>query len=262
MAKTVFRTTAKKDTNEAAAPAVFEAGEEIFAQDEPGEEMFIIQAGKVEVLRTAPDGTRRRLAVLDKGDFFGEMALLEDAPRTATVRAIEKTTCLRLRAATFNQMLHENPEIVVRMLRTMSKRLHRALLDLDEVSNARSVAIAPSSPAKAAKKAPGKHRLVTEDGSVEFRLSIGSETTVGRRDPITGTDPDVDLTPIDQHRSISRSHAKVYHRGSKFFVREELGTSNGTFINDERLETGVPAEIHDGDRVRFGLVKLVFRVEE
>ncbi|MEE2775360.1 MAG: FHA domain-containing protein [Acidobacteriota bacterium] len=97
---------------------------------------------------------------------------------------------------------------------------------------------------------------------MEFRLSVGSETTVGRRDPLTGVDPDVDLSPVDQHRSINRVHAKVYHRGTKFFVREEIGASNGTFISDEKLETGVPAELNDGDRLRFGLAKLLFRVNK
>ena len=260
MAKTVFRTTAKKDGG-GEAPAIFEAGEQVFAEGDGGEEMFIIQVGKVEVVKSI-GGEDRRLAILEKGDFFGEMALLEEKPRSATVRAMDKTTCLRVKAATFNQMLHENPEIMVRMMRTMSQRLRAAVDELDRFASEASGAVPAADVASrpSIKKMPGTHRLLSEDGSVEFRLSVGSETTVGRRDPVTGVDPDVDLSPVDQHRSISRAHAKLYHRGTKFFVREEIGTSNGTFINDQRLETGVPAELHDGDAVRFGLVKLVFKV--
>ena len=61
---------------------------------------------------------------------------------------------------------------------------------------------------------------------------------------------------------VSRAHARIYHRGRKFFLREEIGTSNGTFLNENRLQTGVPVELVDGDHVRFGLVKLVFRAGE
>ena len=84
---------------------------------------------------------------------------------------------------------------------------------------------------------------------------------IGRRDPVTGIDPDIDLTPVDTQRSISRRHAKVYRRGAKFFVAEEIGTMNGTFVNGTRLETGVPTEIKYGDEVRCGLVNLKFRAE-
>ena len=79
------------------------------------------------------------------------------------------------------------------------------------------------------------------------------------RDPVTGIDPDVDLTPVDTQRSISRRHAKIYRRGDKFFLCEEIGTMNGTFANGTRLETGVPTEIRFGDEVRCGLVNLRFR---
>ena len=81
---------------------------------------------------------------------------------------------------------------------------------------------------------------------------------MGRRDPVTGIHPDIDLTPIDSQRSISRRHATIFRRGEKFYVREEIGTMNGTFVNDERVQTGIPVEFKDGDEVRFGLVKTVF----
>ena len=65
----------------------------------------------------------------------------------------------------------------------------------------------------------------------------------------------LDLSPIDGQRSISRRHATVLRQDGKLFVREEIGTMNGTFVNEKRIETGVPVEIQDGDEVRFGLVK-------
>jgi predicted component of type VI protein secretion system len=67
-------------------------------------------------------------------------------------------------------------------------------------------------------------------------------------------------TPVDTQRSISRRHAKIYRRGSKFFFGEEIGTMNSTFINGARLETGVPAEVRPGDELRCGMVTLRFEV--
>jgi hypothetical protein len=263
MTKTVFRTTAK---NPASAVAQFAPGEVVFSEGDPGVEMFILQSGRVEIVKLI-GGEDRRLAVLEKGDFFGEMAMLEELPRNATARALDHVSALVVSPATFDQMLHENPEIVVRMMRKLSSRLRQVEDDLDRAAHALVAAGERPHPAidplrPASKKAPGVHRLVSLDGEVVFHLSVGSETSIGRRDPVTGIDPDVDLTPIDVHRSTSRAHARIYHRGRKFFLREEIGTSNGTFLNETRLQTGVPLEMVDGDQVRFGLVKLVFRAGE
>ena len=57
---------------------------------------------------------------------------------------------------------------------------------------------------------------------MEFHLSNGSETTIGRKDPVTGIYPDIDLTPVDSQRSVSRRHAKIYRRGNKYFFGEEM----------------------------------------
>jgi pSer/pThr/pTyr-binding forkhead associated (FHA) protein len=149
------------------------------------------------------------------------------------------------------------------MMRKLSARLRQVEDELDRTAHALAAAgaqsPAPAEPRATAKKAPSTHRLVSENGETVFHLSVGSETSIGRRDPVTGIDPDVDLTAIDTHRTTSRAHARIYHRGRKFFLREEIGTSNGTFLNETKLQTGVPVELVDGDVVRLGLVKLVFR---
>ena len=64
--------------------------------------------------------------------------------------------------------------------------------------------------------------------------------------------------PVDVQRSVSRRHAQVVHKDAKFYVVEEIGTINGTFVNGLRVETGVPVELRPGDEVRFGLVDVVF----
>jgi len=101
-------------------------------------------------------------------------------------------------------------------------------------------------------------RLIHVTSGMEFPLSMTSETTIGHKDAMTGIYPDVDLTPVDPQHSVSRRHAKIYRRGSIFFLGEEIGSMNATFVNGTGLETGVPVQIHAGDKLRFGVVELQF----
>jgi CRP-like cAMP-binding protein len=237
------------------------AGAFIFREGDLGTEMFILQDGQVEILKTV-SGTDEQLAVLDKGDFFGEMSLLEDLPRTASARAITDCKVIRINGATFDQMLRSKPEIAVRIMRKLSRRLRQTDQMLREaLGGPDQPSRVPEMPALEQPPPPSSlapQRLAHASG-MEMHLSTSSETLVGRRDPVTGIHPDVDLTPVDTQRSTSRRHAKIYRRGGKFFVCEEIGTMNGTFVNGERVETGVPVEVRPGDEVQFGLVKLTFR---
>ena len=232
----------------------------MFREGDLGTEMYIIQEGKVEILNRLGNEDHV-LAVLEKGDFFGEMSVLEDLPRTASARALTDARLLQINGTTFDQMLQANPEIAVRMMRKLSRRL-RETDDLLKTSFGNRLSpISRDMPSPIAQvPAEGPERLVHAASGMEFQLSIGPETTVGRRDPVTGIFPDVDLTPIDNQRSVSRRHAKLYRRGAKFFLSEEIGTMNSTFLNGARLETGVPGEVHAGDELRFGVVVLRFQV--
>jgi pSer/pThr/pTyr-binding forkhead associated (FHA) protein len=208
-------------------------------------------------------GAEQKLSVLEKGDFFGEMSVLENLPRTASARAVTEVKLLQINGATFSVMLKDNPEIAVRMMRKLSRRLRDTDAMLREALAAagetpRSSPDMPS-PDRTSNQEVGPERLVHEKSGMEFYLARGSETTMGRKDPVTGIYPDIDVTPVDSQRSISRRHAKIYRRGDKFFLAEEIGTMNGTYASGQRLETGVPAEIQSGDEVRLGMVVMVFQ---
>ena len=102
----------------------FAARESIYSAGDVDPRMYIIHEGEVEV--TKKIGPRkRRLAVLERGDFFGEMSLLEDLPREASARALTDCRLLPIDASTFDRMLRRYPEIAVRMLRSLSRRLRR-----------------------------------------------------------------------------------------------------------------------------------------
>lgn len=70
----------------------FKAGDIIFRQGYPGDNAYIVISGQVEIVDMIPDGPEFRIAVLDAGQMFGELALLDDKPRSATARAITDVT--------------------------------------------------------------------------------------------------------------------------------------------------------------------------
>jgi CRP-like cAMP-binding protein len=186
--------------------------------------------------------------VFEKGDFFGEMAILEDLPRTASARAVTDGTLLVINGSTFDQMLRANPEIAVRMMRRLSRRL-RAMEEAEEKANDAAMAVLQAKPtppvAAVAVAAPPPGNAALRHGS-------------GARFAIDKDEMTVDLLPLDSERSLSRRHAKLARSAEGVTVREEIGTANGTFVNGKRLQTGVPVRLADGDEVTFGLVKLTF----
>ena len=90
--------------------------------------MYVIQEGQVEVwLET--ERTQARLAVMGEGDFFGEMALIEQEVRSATVRALGGVRVLSVDKVTFLRRIHEDPSLAYRIMQKMSRRI-RELDDL------------------------------------------------------------------------------------------------------------------------------------
>ena len=101
------------------------AGTVVFKEDESGREMFVIQSGKVRLTRQVR-GEEQMLADLAAGEFFGEMSILNDKPRSATATIIEDAQLLVLDPKTFEAMIKANTEIAVRMIKRFAKRLDDA----------------------------------------------------------------------------------------------------------------------------------------
>ena len=95
----------------------FPAGSVIFKEGDLGSEMFIIQNGQVRVSRVIGE-QERELAVLEKGDFFGEMGLLTNEPRIARVEAVTHGRLLEVYRSTF-RVLIENEPIMLRQIETV-----------------------------------------------------------------------------------------------------------------------------------------------
>ncbi len=101
------------------------AGTDIFKEGEEGDQMFIIQGGRVKVSRLI-GGKEQLLAVLGKGDFFGEMALVTREPRTATVTTLEGVRLLAFNREGFLNMINKNPKIALNIIDKLCRRLANA----------------------------------------------------------------------------------------------------------------------------------------
>jgi CRP/FNR family cyclic AMP-dependent transcriptional regulator len=106
-------------------PKSYRRGEVIFHQDDPGSAMHIIKSGQVKIATTSPEGEDVIMAILKDGDFFGELSLLDEKPRSANAAAMEATQTLMLRRADFLDMLSRHPEMVGGVLTSLAERLRR-----------------------------------------------------------------------------------------------------------------------------------------
>jgi len=97
---------------------IYEPGAVIVKQGEPGIGFFMIVDGRVDVSHDS-----HKIREMGPGEFFGEMALMEERVRTATITAKERTRCLQLVRWDFRALLKENPELAVRMLEVVVQRM-------------------------------------------------------------------------------------------------------------------------------------------
>jgi len=101
-------------------------GSVIVFEDDAGDALYLVAAGQVKVVLIAEDGREVILSVLGEGSFFGEMAVIDEEPRSAHVIAMEDSTLLVLRRDDFQHRLRTSPEVAISLLREISHRLRRA----------------------------------------------------------------------------------------------------------------------------------------
>jgi CRP/FNR family transcriptional regulator, cyclic AMP receptor protein len=103
----------------------FKAGTVLFEEGQPGDYMYVITRGDVEIRRKVGE-TERVLAVLPAGEFFGEMAILNARPRSATAVVRSDSRLLVIEGSTFEAMLRARPEIALRIIKALAVRLENA----------------------------------------------------------------------------------------------------------------------------------------
>ncbi|MFI5273833.1 MAG: Crp/Fnr family transcriptional regulator [Ktedonobacterales bacterium] len=124
----LFVDLGKRDIQTLAAVSVerhANIGEFLVQQGQAGAGLFVIASGSVVLTQQAESGDARLLATLGPGDVFGEMALLDDLPRSASALASEPTDVLLIPVYDFRTVLHDDADIAIRLLAVLSRRLRR-----------------------------------------------------------------------------------------------------------------------------------------
>ena len=221
-------------------------GTVIFREGETGTTAYHLLSGRVEVTKQL--GPRRLvLARLAKGQFFGEMSLVLDSPRSASVTASEDCTLRVITRQTFNRWLRREPKNVLPLLRVLFERLRvmnqKYLLALENQilpeGDARSGTPEPSKPPRVAGtwllqgETDLTKRLVGARGrpikTYPFRFGCGCE-----QDDVLSLN-DLCLPNPQGHSAISRNHCALDQRTDGSFVIQDRGSAMGTLVNGERI---------------------------
>jgi CRP-like cAMP-binding protein len=103
----------------------FKPGEIIFSEYEPGDVFYLIQSGRVKLIKDTGE-FERTLDIIQPTEMFGEMAILDNSPRSATAIALDEVKVLELNAQNFEPLILGNPQIALKLLRIFSQRIYDA----------------------------------------------------------------------------------------------------------------------------------------
>jgi len=101
----------------------YQAGEMIFSEFEPGDNFYLIQSGRVQLVKLVGD-YEKTLDILQPSEMFGEMAILENSPRSATAIALDTVTVLEFNSQNFEVLMLGNPQIALKLLKMFCKRIY------------------------------------------------------------------------------------------------------------------------------------------
>jgi CRP/FNR family transcriptional regulator, cyclic AMP receptor protein len=228
----------------------FQPGEVIIAENEMGETAYIIEKGRVAVIKER-DGEAIRLGEVGAGETFGEMSMIDDKPRSATVTAVEETVVREIHRDTFFESLQKDPEIAVSILKVLFERLRQ--------SHVRILQLEPYAPHASEPTGEGVESVSERSGpavSMEGLTPIASQSLpdapfvitqfpflIGRksRDPLSYNDLKIaDTVPLQ----ISRHHIEFIRVGDKVGVSDR-GSHLGSIVDGQQLggQGGVPGPI-------------------
>ena len=244
----------------------YKKGDIICRETEPQENFFIINDGKVQV---KSEDKELILISLSKGDFFGEDSLMPAQLSHFTIEAIEDSKIIKIPIHSLSEMMTKNKDISLKISKKLSEKNIKIVDSLVMMLSRQKIDLGdeglPEHPEMkkdeltAEKLSPGiKVYLVIQRSNRVVQLTKNS-TTIGRRDYTTGFVPDVDLTKEDEEKYISRKHATISFSNEVFYISEEPGAVNGTFLNGNKLNTGVKYELNNGDELTLCHLNMIFK---
>jgi signal-transduction protein with cAMP-binding, CBS, and nucleotidyltransferase domain len=254
----------------------YSSGSTVYVGGEEQTNFYIINKGKVQLTSNADFV----LAILTKGDFFGEESLIESQNAKYTVIAIDDTTVIKIPYDQLTEMLKKSSDIALKILKKLSEKnlkiIDTVLKYTDGNAVTGNVAKVDSKDKTTPPSAPDeeinendsdtgqilgkdvKAYLIVQRSNRIVQLEKHS-TFIGRRDFTTGFVPDIDLTKEDEEKYISRKHALITYLGGKFYFSEEPGAVNGTFLNGNKINTGVKYEINNEDKLTLCHIDITFK---
>ena len=111
--------------SQVALPRLFSKDRVVIMAEDEGDTLFVISTGQVKVSIVSEDGREVILSMLGKGNFFGEMSLLDGHPRSANVTTMQETKLLMVRRADFLRLIQNKPQIAVKLLAVLASRLRK-----------------------------------------------------------------------------------------------------------------------------------------
>ena len=148
---------------------VYKPNQIIFSEYEPGEDFFLLQQGRVKITKII-NLTEKTLDILNPGDIFGEMAIIESAPRSATAVAVDEVKVLNFNKQNFEMLLQSNTALAIKLLKLFAKRIYdakRKLMILSLPDNDAKVADAIIMLAEHKGYNPGEIREIVEPMEIE-----------------------------------------------------------------------------------------------
>lgn len=107
-------------------------GMTVFIEHMPGESLYLIQTGTIRISKMISEGDEKTLVILGPDDVFGEMAILDGAPRSATARVIEEARLLSLRKSDFEALCEKNPSLGLRLMRNIVRVFSQRIRENNE----------------------------------------------------------------------------------------------------------------------------------
>jgi CRP-like cAMP-binding protein len=243
---------------------IYRAGTVIYRKGDMQTDFYIINKGKIQLKN---DETGQILVTLGKGNFFGEESLINEQNAIYTVEVIEDADMIKIPYTSLIEMLKQMPDIALKVLKKLSEKHIKIQSVLMSMANS-----APQAKAKPTDREMKKEDQTSEKINPEIKAYLiiqrsnrivqltKTQTVLGRRDYTTGFVPDIDLTDEDEEKYISRKHSQVLFMDGKFYLSEEPGAINGTFLNGNKLQTGVKHELHNEDEITLCQLNVIFKV--
>lgn len=122
----IFSTLAAEELSqvaEVAVPRRFGSGQVVFREGDSSDTCYVIRSGHVRAVRAHADGRSITLAQFAPGDFFGELAMLDEERRSATIETLEETEAIAILGSDMRRLLREHPDIAVKLISALGRRL-------------------------------------------------------------------------------------------------------------------------------------------